>query len=328
MKPHRAVCAFALLLGLTGAAAAAPILHVSKRVVDFGKIDQFQQVREKVTLRNDGTAPLRILKVDTDCGCTAGALTDSLIPPGRETPIEIAFSSKDYQGPQEKTVTIKTNDPAEPTFRITVRADVVPYVRVSDERIRFATVKKGEAASQKIRFSAEKGFGLKIESVSEGGEFLATRVEADPNPKEEAFWLHVSLKADAPAGPFRKVIDVDTGGKVKRTFHIVTTGQIQSYFMLRGEARIVVPTVPQGKTSVAEVVITCDGSKPYELLAVESSLPFLRGEIHKKDASNFAVRIQLATDAPAGPFRGGIRVKTSDPDQPTIEMMVQGMVRG
>lgn len=328
MKLQQMLCAILVAALPAAIAGASPLLHISNRAVDFGRIDQFQQVREKLTIRNDGTSPLRILKIDSDCGCTAGALSDSLILPGREVSIEIAFSSKDYQGPQDKTITIKTNDPAEPTLRIAVRADVVPYVRVSDERARFATVKLGESATQKIRFSSEKGFGLKIESVGDGGEYLATRVEADPSAKEEAFWLHLTLKPDAPAGPFRKVIDVDTGGKVKRTFHIVATGQVQSYFVLRGEPRIVIPSVPQGKSSVGEALFTCDGTKPYELLGVETSLPFLRGEVLKRDASNYAVRVQLATDAPAGPYRGGVRVKTSDPNQPIIEIMVQGMVRG
>ncbi len=328
MRIERILLTGLLLGALAGVAAASPILHVSSRSIDFGRIDQFQQVREMVLLRNDGTSPLRILKVDSDCGCTAGALGDSVVAPGREVSMEISFSSRDYQGPQEKSVTIKTNDPAEPTVRISVRADVVPYVKVSSERIRFPTVKKGQGAGEKIRFSAEKGFGLTIASVGDGGEFVTTRVERDPDPKEEAYWLHVDLKTDAPAGPFRKQIDVETGGRLKRTFHVIVTGQIQSYFILRGEPRVVIPAVPKGQSSVAEALITCEGNKPYELLAVETSLPFLRGEIVKKDSSNYSVRIQLAIDAPAGPFRGGVRVRTSDPNQPVLEMMVQGLVRG
>ena len=310
------------------ALAIGPLLRISEREINFGRVDQFQQVRQKIIVRNEGDAPLVIMKIDTDCGCTAAVMADSVIAPGREAPVEIAFSTGDRQGEQHKTVTIKTNDPAEPTVRINVISDVVPYVRLSDERVRFAPVHAGEVKTERVRLAADSGFGLKVKSVEPGEPFFTTKAEPDPSADEEAFFVSMTLLPDAPAGPFRKTIDVETTGRVPRTFHLIVTGQILSYFIVKGEPRVILPVVPAGKPSMGSVMIECDGTKEYRLLSVDVSVPFLKGEIVEKKQNAYAVQVSLAPDAPVGAFRGTVIVHTGDPKQPQIEMMVQGMVRG
>lgn len=318
-----------ILLG-TGyvSAAKGPLIRLSERKIDFGRVEQYKQLLHDLTLRNEGDEPLVILKIDSDCGCTAAIPGDSVIQPGKEVILKVSFSTKTYKGPQTKTLILHTNDPAEPKATIKVHADVRPYVRLDRDRVRFPTIAPGETPSERIRVSADKGTNLKIVDVQGSEEIFTWDVAPAESAKEEAFWLKLTIRKDAPVGVFRRTLVIKmTGPPVDRT-ELTVIGTIQSYFVVEKDARIMLPTAAPGSTAEGTIRITCDGSKPYALMGIESSVPFLAGEILPDGANSYVLKITVKEDAPPGRFQELLEIKTNDPLQPTIEIRVRGQVRG
>ncbi len=337
MWPFRglsALPALALLASLCAGALApataarGPFLRLSEREVDFGTVDQLQQVHHALTLSNEGDAPLRILKVETSCGCTVAVPSDSIVPPGRQVTLDVAFSTRDYEGPQEKDIVLKTNDPAEPKIVIPVRADVRALIRLSQDKVDFDRIPSGETPSEKVRVAADKADGLAVTSISGGEKFFETAMTPESTPKEEVVWLTVKIRRDAPIGIFREVVSFRTKRPKGGTTKILVTGQITSYFVVKGDGRIRLTPIPAGRTADASVTITCDGSKPYRLQGVETGLPYVTGEIRPMAANEYEVRFTVMKTAPPGMIKQQVKILTSDPKQPEIELSMQGQVRG
>jgi len=308
--------------------AMGPLLRISERKIDFGTVEQFQQIHHSLILSNEGDAPLRILKIDTSCGCTAGVPADSIVPPGKEVKIDVSFSTRDYEGEQEKTLTLHTNDPGEPLVRIDVVADVKPFVRMDppDGIIRFEPVHRGATRTMKVRFSADAGFALTVDEIAGGEDRLTVKREPEKTSKEEAVNLLFSLRPDAPPGQFRAIIKIKTKGKIARTFNLIAMGDVISYFVVGSDVRMQLPTVKDGQGVSSHVTITCDGSKPYKLTKVTSNLPYLTGTILRND-KGYDVVIMVDAQAPAGDYIGKVDIQTTDPTQPVIQLLVKGYVR-
>ena len=124
----RRTISFALLGLLVTAAlatgAAAQVLSVDKRHIDFGDMKQMEDREDEIIVTNTGTLTLVISGVDADCGCTIPELAKDTLAPGESTVIKLLFNSKKFVGPTTKMVHINSNDPNNPTVSIMLTSTI------------------------------------------------------------------------------------------------------------------------------------------------------------------------------------------------------------
>lgn len=92
---------------------------------DFGSIVQGEIVTHTFYFRNIGTEDLIIKDLIPDCGCTQPKIDKKILKPGEEGAVEVIFDSKDWQGSQYKSVTLRTNSIIREKS-VTIKANVVP----------------------------------------------------------------------------------------------------------------------------------------------------------------------------------------------------------
>lgn len=92
---------------------------------DFGYLSQKSEVSHTFYLRNDGTAPLTVEKIEVDCSCVTTSKVQEPIAPGDSTAIIFTFKSGRYHGSVAKSARITTNDPERPIQRVRTHADVI-----------------------------------------------------------------------------------------------------------------------------------------------------------------------------------------------------------
>jgi hypothetical protein len=92
---------------------------------DFGTVAEGKVVDYKFKIVNKGNSTLQIQDIRTSCGCTAALLNNKSIYPGQEDTIKVQLNTKNHSGKMVRTVTIKSNDPKDPTSTLTIYADVV-----------------------------------------------------------------------------------------------------------------------------------------------------------------------------------------------------------
>ncbi len=140
---YKIFCIFVLFSLVTGNIVLAenqtsnfPSAMVVDDVFEFNPVLEGTEVINDFIIKNQGTAPLEILNVETDWGCTAVSYPRQ-IPPGGEGKITIKTDTKKYGGRRiKKNISIETNDPEQPKLALTVTGEVEKLVTITPTRVR------------------------------------------------------------------------------------------------------------------------------------------------------------------------------------------------
>jgi hypothetical protein len=123
------------------ALSGPPRLTFPEAVFDFGKVEQGEQVSHTFRLTNQGGQELRIESVKTSCGCTAAVTSSDVIPPGQEGAISATFDTSRYSGEKTKSISVYSNDPAQPMTTLTLQGEILVEVEVDPPQLYFGRVR-------------------------------------------------------------------------------------------------------------------------------------------------------------------------------------------
>ena len=118
--------------------AMLPKINFTQREFKGGTLIEGEKVTYTYSFTNEGQGDLIIESVKASCGCTASAPKDKVIKSGQSSEIVATFNSRGRVGMQRKSITVKTNDPENPTLVLTFQVEV--------ERDPFAAESAGPAA--------------------------------------------------------------------------------------------------------------------------------------------------------------------------------------
>ncbi|HSR17465.1 MAG TPA: DUF1573 domain-containing protein [Ignavibacteriaceae bacterium] len=101
-----------------------PKIYFNESEHDFGTIKEGKVVDYLFKFSNKGDAPLKIKNVKTSCGCTAALVSSKTIEPGNEGTLKVELNTKDRSGKMSRSITISSNDPAEPNKVLLISAEI------------------------------------------------------------------------------------------------------------------------------------------------------------------------------------------------------------
>lgn len=107
-----------------GQLAEAPRLGIDDATHDFGSIKEGQKVNAEFILTNNGKSELNIRTTKSSCSCTSVDLSKENLQPGESATLKVTFDSADRRGTQQKSVSIYSNDPRNPTQRVILKGRV------------------------------------------------------------------------------------------------------------------------------------------------------------------------------------------------------------
>ncbi|MBI2432684.1 MAG: DUF1573 domain-containing protein [Candidatus Hydrogenedentes bacterium] len=147
---------------------------------DFGSIDNEEKVEHDFVIKNVGDALLEIARVKTSCGCTVAELKEKSLQPGAETIVSATMSIKGKQGVQTKYLTVESNDPAQPLYRLTLTGTAIASVNIEPRNLNFGRVIDDKPVSGTISVLIdEKRRPIHVTSVeSTAPDQFATEVKA------------------------------------------------------------------------------------------------------------------------------------------------------
>lgn len=103
----------------------APAVTYDMQSFDFGDIKPGTKNEHTFNLKNSGKKDLIIRDVKSSCGCTAVSPSKNIVPSGESVPLKVVFDSTGKSGRQNKTITIITNDPKNPTSVLRISSNIV-----------------------------------------------------------------------------------------------------------------------------------------------------------------------------------------------------------
>jgi hypothetical protein len=105
--------------------ANAPVVTYDAESFDFGDIKPGSKVEHIFNLKNTGKSDLLIRDVKSSCGCTAVSPPKNMVGSGETVPLKVSFDSTGKSGRQNKTITVITNDPKNPTTILRISSNIL-----------------------------------------------------------------------------------------------------------------------------------------------------------------------------------------------------------
>ena len=186
MKTH--ILAFTLSIIVCFGARAE--LKWDKTEVELHPTPADKQAVGHFTYQNTGKEPIHFKSVHASCGCTTAQTQKDQVPPGDKGEITATFNIGDRTGTQVKTVTVETDDPANPKTVLTLRTIIPQQLEITPT---FVFWKQGEKPDPKtITVKVGKEFTVNHIKVTSSSPDFQTKVEEagkgefkiDVQPKE------------------------------------------------------------------------------------------------------------------------------------------------
>src|SRR5512139_563398 len=213
---------------------------------DFGAVEQGTSVHHAYALKNAGGLDLTIDNVRTACGCTATAGGAHTLAPGASGSIEVTCDTADAFGPQNRTLTVYSNDPATPAVTLKLTGSVHADVAVDPPQLYVGHLGRAQAAVRDVRLIGST-------TVQLGAlEVMGTSVEAalaPPSGGTSDKRLHISIRKDAPLGRFTDTITVRTSSPRHSLVSIPVTGVVDGNVVITPAELNFGTTTPQAQVS-------------------------------------------------------------------------------
>jgi hypothetical protein len=176
----------------------APQLKLDTSSYTIDVTSSGQNIEKVFTLFNLGSKPLALEVEGTSCGCVGATLSTKTLAPSQGGTLTFKMQADNW-GSKTEYVTLKTNDPNQPT--LTVEAKMPPTVVPSPALL---TVKTAEGEVAKRYVSLKMPHGAFLESVSAMQPFILTQIlEKTPINGGSVQRVAVSVTAAAPSGTFK-----------------------------------------------------------------------------------------------------------------------------
>lgn len=235
-----ALLAFAAVSAVATAAAKGPKIVFKEEAWNFGKAKMGADLVHEFVFKNEGDAPLKILNVETSCGCTAVLVSDKKLEPGRSGKIKITFATQGYAGEVVKYVYVETDDPVQPRVQLKVSAaiDVPPQPRIDFDRYSFdgGLLVEGDELVAPVTVYNKGELELKFEVQLAGAKILVAGKPAVYPIKVAAgkeAELVIKMDLGGRMGPIREFALFKSNDPLRSTISVNLNGYIVTKVQLR-----------------------------------------------------------------------------------------------
>ena len=153
---------------------AGPEITFEKKKIDFGEINSGKVIDLEYMFENTGDETLIIKNINTSCGCTYTRLEKKEYEPGEKGMIPVKFFSKGYRGKVIKTVTVVSNDKANPYLRLSlsglIKLKDFSVAEVDKDVLNFGEIKINETVNKEVVIKNTGSIDLRILEVTHSPE--------------------------------------------------------------------------------------------------------------------------------------------------------------
>lgn len=311
----------------------APKAVIEKTTIDVGSIPRGQSIQADFVVKNEGTATLEITSARPSCGCTVADF-DRMIEPGQSGKIHAVVDTTSLLGATGKTVTVTTNDPANPRFQLTIQSDVKPFVFADPGYARYTLFVHNDRDQVINQIVYSRDFpGLEILSVESPKPFIkVSKREARPDERAtdalgNQWVLEITLAKDTPIGPVSDNVRVTFNHPKQKVMEIPVSG------FVRPVVAVTPPSLNLGKVNPADpqkwgVLVKNFGSQALELGAIQNDIPGIDVAVESIEAGRqFKIVFTPKPNMAKGDFAGKVTIKTNLTQQGDIVVDLKGSVQ-
>ena len=310
-----------LLLAFGAPAAAdssAPRIEAPETLFDAGTVDAGTPIRHTFVLRNTGGADLHVT-VQPGCACTI-AHADDTIAAGATGTVTATVDTVNYRGRIAKSVRIASDDPANGSIGLTIKAEIIPALAITPTD---SPVLRGVSTELKpVELALASNDGQPFDVLrADADPVLMVHVAPDPaaTPPKTRYLISVGVRGDVHAGRSGPIVTIVTSHPHAPPLTVRVNLDVTAAVAVEPKGVLLRASSPdEGR----HVRIT-KTSGPLAILGVEPSDPGLVATITPVTPDHvYDLAVRYGGAPPHGVIHGHLTVHTDDPGQPAIDVSV------
>lgn len=128
---------FTALAFLLSTAFAGAALRLDGDHVDVKPKPEDEVATVTFSFKNDGNKPVRVLHLESACSCLSASLDSAVYQPGQKGTGKAEFKVSSFTGQQEKTISVTTDDPAQPEWVVPFIVDIPVVVDIDPKMVQW-----------------------------------------------------------------------------------------------------------------------------------------------------------------------------------------------
>jgi len=252
-----------------------------------------------------------------------------VIPPGGEGKIDVKFRTKHKSGVSTQKITVKTNDPVNPTLRLEVKALLEVYFAASPRRLYYGRSKPVEPIVESLSFTGKEVDSIQITDVkmekAERAENIQWKVHDNRDKDPKSFTMDVTLDPRSmKPGRFNENIIIKTDSEKVASVKVNISGDILGPISAT-PPRLYFGNYETGKSMSRTVKVESSENKTFRILKAELADKSLR--VKTLDTSPKALHtlnIELDSKTKKDRFRTDLVITTDMKEHPEIIIPVNG----
>ncbi|NUO07617.1 MAG: DUF1573 domain-containing protein [Candidatus Brocadia sp.] len=301
-----------------------PKIVFEEKTYDFGKIYIGELVTHGFKFKNQGSGELVINKVKSSCGCTAALVSKSNVLKGEEGEVQIKFNPGRYVGRVTKSVTVNSNDPENPAYKLTVTGEILEEVSVNPKRINFGIIRKGDSCTKNIEVKTAPELKIEIKKVESPNPYITIAQNKTVENNKGSY--QVSINKYDYLGKFNGIIFVYTSSNKQERIDIPFSGEVV------GDVTIYPEIVSFGNIKKNQdanrTVIVNFVNKDVKIEKIEADPGIIDYAVSELNNSNKKIDVKLGKDVAVGKITGSLKIFTNSAIQPIITIPVRGEIKG
>lgn len=308
-----------------------PQLFVPVRQLDYGKPRQGERIVRTFDVTNNGQGELT-LRLQPDCSCFAWQGPTRLAA-GETGTYTVQMDTTEFIGEQSKSLYLYSNDPDASVQVIKVGANITPAYRVIPawpsapnlylDETSTATFYLFFPEDRPLTFREARVSGLSgVADLTPWEGELADPVMKEAPRRRKGYRVDVLLDGTQVTGRINAALIIESNDPNTRT--IFFPFAVQKGIAALPQS-IFFGDVTEGPVS-AWTQLSRPG-RPFRVTAVECDDKRFRPSFSRMANGDWKITAEFDVTGPIGQFVTVLRVRTDDPKQPMIEVMVQGTKR-
>lgn len=279
---------------------------------DFGTVPRGSQLKHSFKLTNIYKVPLDLSEPRVSCGCVRAEPSVKTLQPGESATLNVFMDANKFIGSKTVRVFVSVGPKYVSTATLTVSANARGDVAFSPADIDFGNVQRGQTSSKPIDIEYTGGLSdwRVTEIVKSSAAPFELKVEELPRlvgkAPRKGYRIHATMKADAPAGPFRQEVVLKTNDPSAAVLTFNVVGNVQAGLTV-SPSPIIVRDFKVGDTLKKSVFVR--GAKPFRIVGVDGQGDGITVDIPKGQDTSHVLTVHIAPTK-AGDLNRKLMIRT------------------
>ncbi len=331
----RVIFLFIVLAGTSIAQAqGTPRAVLGEKAYSFGHVKQGEVVVHKFTVKNEGTAPLILDRVDFNLPGLTSRFKPN-IEPGTEGTVQIEVNTTHFTGDLDLEADLFMNDPVQPKVKLTMNVIVDPVIEIQPLPAAYFSIYADEKMEQTLRVVNHEEQPLKITEVEpQGTHFKANLKEVQAG---KVYELIVTVPAGTAPGRYEESVLLHTNHPKFSTIEVGVNLFVKRDLYANPEkvdfTGISLSTLdakPELIDQLYETIMLKKRQGDFEIKGIQTDIPFLKITQSPDSGRSSAFKLDIAVlreKLVIGKASGSIRITTDDNKFPEILIPVTAEIQ-